>query len=101
MACDARIQHGLFAQARLWRSTLPLGRDVARRRRKYVSRNVGDTFPLCGTSCGSPEGIPLGYALPGRTLERLDPFDPAHPNHLLLVNGMSGRGQDDGRDHPA
>jgi hypothetical protein len=93
MACDARIGHGLFAQGALWRSTLPLGRDVARRRRKYVSRNVGDTFPLCGTSCGSPEGIPLGYALPGRSLERLDPFDPAHPNHLLLVNGMSGAGK--------
>ncbi len=93
MACDARIQHGLFAQRRLWQSTLPLGRDVAARRRKYVSRNVGDTFPLCGTSCGSPQGIPLGYALPGRTLERLDPFDPAHPNHLLLINGMSGAGK--------
>jgi len=93
MACDARIGHGLFAQAALWQSTLPLGRDAAGRRRKYVSRNVGDTFPLCGTSCGSPDGIPLGYALPGRTLERLDPFDPAHPNHLLLINGMSGAGK--------
>ena len=93
MACDARIGHGLFAQGSLWQSTLPLGRDVAARRRKYVSRNVGDTFPLTGTSCGSPEGIPLGYALPGRTLERLDPFDPAHPNHLLLINGMSGAGK--------
>ena len=93
MACDARITHGLFAQRALWQSSLPLGRDVAARRRKYVTRNVGDTFPLCGTSCGSPAGIPLGYALPGRTLERLDPFDEQHPNHLLLVNGMSGAGK--------
>jgi hypothetical protein len=93
MACDARIGHGLFAQGALWQSTLPLGRDVAARKRKYVSRNVGDTFPLCGTSCGSPEGIAVGYALPGRTLERLDPFDRAHPNHLLVVNGMSGAGK--------
>ena len=62
-------------------------------RRRYVSRNVGDSFPLVGTGCGSPDGIPLGYALPGRTLERLDPFDPAHPNHLLLINGMSGAGK--------
>jgi TraG P-loop domain len=93
MACDARVQHGAFAQAPLWRSALPLGHDAARRGRKYVSRNVGDTFPLVGTSCGSPEGIPLGFALPGRTLERLDPFDPEHPNHLLLVNGMSGAGK--------
>jgi hypothetical protein len=93
MACDARVQHGPFAQASLWGSTLPLGRDVAARRRKYVSRNVGDTFPIVGTSCRSPDGIPLGFALPGRTLERLDPFDPQHPNHLLLINGMSGAGK--------
>ncbi len=93
MASDARVQSGPFAQERLWRSTLPLGVDVARRRRRYASRNVGDSFPLTGTGCGSPDGIPLGYALPGRTLERLDPFDEAHPNHLLLINGMSGAGK--------
>lgn len=93
MACDARVSHGPFAQGPLWRSTLPLGLDIAQRGRKYVSRTVGDTFPLCGTSCGSAEGIALGYALPGRTLERLDPFDAVHPNRLLLVNGMSGAGK--------
>ncbi len=93
MASDARASQGRFAQSALWRSTLPLGIDLARRRRKYVSVNVADSFPLIGTGCGSPEGIPLGYAVPGRTLERLDPFDPAHPNHLLLINGMSGAGK--------
>jgi DNA helicase HerA-like ATPase len=93
MTSDARIGSGLFAQARLWQSTLPLGRDVAARKRKYVSRNVGDTFPLVGTSCSSPKGIPLGYALPGRTLERLDPFDSAHTNHLMLVAGITGSGK--------
>jgi hypothetical protein len=93
MACDARVQHGRFAQGPLWQSTLPLGRDAAGRRRRYVSANVGDTFPLLAGRCGSPHGIPLGFAVPGRTLERLDPFDPAHPNHLLLVNGMSGAGK--------
>jgi hypothetical protein len=93
MASDARIGHGLFAQAPLWQSTLPLGRDTARRKRKYVSRNVGDTFSLVGTSCSSPGGIPLGYALPGRTLERLDPFDSAHSNHLTLIAGITGSGK--------
>jgi DNA helicase HerA-like ATPase len=93
MASDARIGSGLFSQARLWESTLPLGRDVANRKRKYVSRNVGDTFPLVGTSCSSPGGIPLGYALPGRTLERIDPFDSAHTNHLMLVTGITGSGK--------
>ena len=33
-------------QKDLWLSTLPLGRDVARRTKKYVSRHVGDTIPL-------------------------------------------------------
>jgi hypothetical protein len=93
MASDARVNHGLFAQEQLWRSTLPLGRDVAARKRKYVSRNVGDTFPLVGTSASSPSGIPLGYALPGRTLERIDPFDTAHTNHLMLVAGITGSGK--------
>jgi len=93
MASDARVNHGLFAQQQLWCSTLPLGRDVAARKRKYISRNVGDTFALVGTSASSPGGIPLGYALPGRTLERIDPFDPAHTNHLMLVAGITGSGK--------
>jgi DNA helicase HerA-like ATPase len=93
MASDARVNHGLFAQEQLWRSTLPLGRDVADCKRKYVSRNVGDTFALVGTSASSPGGIPLGYALPGRSLERIDPFDSAHTNHLMLVSGITGSGK--------
>lgn len=92
-AADARLRTGRGAQRALWTATLPLGLDAARRRRKYVSRNVGDMFPLVGTGCGSPDGLPLGYAQPGRTLERLDPFDPAHENHLLVVNGKSGTGK--------
>src|SRR5207248_4279981 len=93
LAGDARLRSARGAQRPVWQSTLPLGLDVARRFRRYVARNVGDTFPLVGTSCGSPKGIPLGYAQPGRTLERLDPFDPAHENHLLVVNGKSGTGK--------
>jgi hypothetical protein len=93
LACDAGVQQGPFAQLPLWRSTLPLGEDPARRRRKYVAANVGDSFPLLGSTVSSPDGIPLGVAFPGRSLVRLDPFDVAHPNHLLLINGMSGAGK--------
>jgi hypothetical protein len=93
MTSDARVQHGPFAQLPLWRSTLPLGQDVAARHRKYLASNVGDSFPLLASTASSPSGIPLGLAHPGRTLVRLDPFDPAHRNHLLLINGMSGAGK--------
>jgi hypothetical protein len=93
LVSDARLDGGVFAQRRLWEASLPLGRDAAGRTRRYLTRNVGDSWPLASASCGSPEGLALGYAQPGRTLERLDPFDPEHENHMLIVSGRSGAGK--------
>lgn len=93
LVSDARLDRGAFAQRSLWESSLPLARDTAGRTRRYLTRNVADTWPLVSTSCGSPDGLALGYAQPGRTLERLDPFDPEHPNHMLVVVGRSGAGK--------
>ncbi len=90
---DCRVSRGEFQQYDLWRSTLPLGRDLAGRTRRYATRNVGDTVPLVGTSCGSPAGIPFAFSDPGRTLERLDPYDRTHSNFTMLVNGRSGSGK--------
>jgi hypothetical protein len=92
-ASDCRVNRGTFQQLDLWQSTLPLGRDVAGRTRRYATRNVGDTVPLMGTSCGSPSGIPFAFSDPGRTLERLDPYDRTHANYTMLVNGRSGSGK--------
>lgn len=90
---DARFAEGLFAQRSLFPSTLPIGRDAAGRSKRFVSRNVGDLIPLVGSSCGSPSGAVLGHSSPGRTLERIDPYDPVHENHLLLITGKSGSGK--------
>ena len=92
-ASDARVNLGQFLQKELWQSTLPLGRDAAARTRKYVTRHVGDTVPLIGTRCGSPRGIPFCFTEPGRTVELIDPWDPAHDNATMLVNGKSGAGK--------
>jgi hypothetical protein len=92
-ANEAHLHPALAAQREVHSSTLPSGLDTARRTRKYVSVNVGDTTPLVGARCGSPSGIPLGYSSVGRTLERIDLFDPAHANHILVVNGESGSGK--------
>jgi hypothetical protein len=90
---DCRVQKGEYQQRDLWLSTLPLARDVARRVRKYVTRNAGDMVPLVGVGCGSPTGIPFAFSDPGRTVERLNPYDRTHANHTLLVNGRSGSGK--------
>jgi hypothetical protein len=92
-ASDCKVNRGEFRQPELWLSTLPLARDVARRTRKYATRNVGDTVPLVGTSCGSPTGLPFAFAAPGRTIERLNSYDPEHANHTLLICGRSGSGK--------
>jgi hypothetical protein len=92
-ANEAHLHPGVAAQRQVQSSSLPTGMDTAARTRKYVSVNVGDTTPLVGTRCGSPSGIPIGYASVGRTLERLDLFDPAHSNHMLIVTGESGFGK--------
>lgn len=93
VANEACLHPGIGAQKRLLTSTLPAGWDAASRTRKFVARNAADTTPLIGTSCGSPHGVPLGFSPVGRTLERLDLFDPAHPNHILVVVGESGSGK--------
>ena len=90
---DSRVNRGTFQQFDLWQSTLPIGRDLAARHRRYATRNVGDTVPLLGTGCGSPSGIPFAFSDPGRTLERLDPYDRTHSNNTMLVNGRSGSGK--------
>ena len=90
---DARLHHPVFAQLPAWRSTWPLAHDPLRIARKYVTANLADTTPLVAARCGSPSGIPLGWARPGRTLERLDPFDPVHENHLMVIAGKSGGGK--------
>jgi energy-coupling factor transporter ATP-binding protein EcfA2 len=92
-AADCHVDPGRHQQSALWPSTLPLGRDAARRVRRYATRNVGDSTPLLGVSVGSPTGIPFAYSDPGRTLEKFNPYDSVHPNHLCLVTGRSGAGK--------
>ena len=37
--------------------------------------------------------MPLGYAIPGQTLERVDFFDPRYRTHVALITGASGSGK--------
>jgi len=90
---DARALPGDFAQRDLWLSNLPLGLDAARKTVPLITRNAADSVPFVSTSCGSPDGLPLGFAEPGRTLERLHPFDRLHDNGTTLIFAKSGGGK--------
>ena len=90
---DAAAYAGEGAQPDLWQSTLPLGLDVAKRTFSMLSRNAADTVPFLSTSCGSPGGLPFAFAAPGRTVERLDPFDRRHDNATTLLFAKSGGGK--------
>lgn len=92
-ASDVKVNRGDWSQERLWVSSLPLARDVADTGRRYATRNVGDTVPLVGLSCGSARGVPFVFSEPGRTLELLNPYDRSHSNHMLLVSGIQGSGK--------
>jgi hypothetical protein len=90
---DCKVNRGTFEQEVLWQTQLPLARDLAGRTRRYATRNVGDTVPLVGTSCGSASGIPFAFTDPGRELQLFDPFDRSHANHTLIITGRSGKGK--------
>jgi TraG P-loop domain len=92
-AGDCKVSRGEFRQHELWCSSLPLGRDLHGRARKYPTANAGDMLPLIGTRCGSPTGVPFAFADPGRTVELINPYDEEHPNHTIVISGRSGSGK--------
>jgi len=90
---DCKVNRGEFRQHELWPSSLPLGRDVYGKVRKYPTDNTADMVPLVGTRCGSPTGIPFAFADPGRTVELLNPYDEEHSNYTMVIAGRSGSGK--------
>jgi hypothetical protein len=90
---EAAVQQGECQQPDLWRSTLPLGLDVAGRTFAVMTRHAADSIPFVATSSGSPNGIPFAFADPGRTVERINPFDALHSNAVTLCYAQSGKGK--------
>jgi len=90
---DARLYPGRFLVEPSWTSTLPLASDRLGAARRFAQRNIPDCLPLLSTSASSRGGVPLGYALPGGTLERVDLFDARYRTHVALVTGASGSGK--------
>ena len=86
------LMPGTREQKVLWRSTLPLGLDVAHKALRFGMEHAADSTALIGASCGSPQGLPLLVSLTGE-VEYLNPFDRAHRNHSIVIAGTTGTGK--------
>ena len=90
---NAKVVRGRHLALDGFVSTLPLGIDRLRARRRYAQRNIAHCVPLTSSRCGCPVGLILGTADPGGTLERLDPYDRQFQTTLTLIVGKGGGGK--------
>ena len=67
--------------------------DTLKARRRYAQRNIAHCVALTSSRCGCPDGLILGTADPGGTIERLDPYDPQFQTTLTLIVGKGGGGK--------
>ena len=87
------FDRGNRLQERLWLSTLPFGADVAHRTLRVGVEHAADSFPLIGSTCGSPSGIPLFIEPVSGQVQHLNPFDRALTNSTIVIAGRSGVGK--------
>jgi hypothetical protein len=87
------LDRGNRLQESLWLSTLPFGTDVAHRTLRVGVEHAADTFPLIGSTCGSPTGIPLFVEPVSGQVQYLNPFDRALQNSTIVIGGRSGVGK--------
>ena len=90
---NARVVRGRYLALPGFTSTLPLGIDELRATRRYAQRNIAHCVALTSSRCGCPDGLILGTADPGGTLERLDPYDRQFATTLTLIVGKGGGGK--------
>ncbi|MCA1678889.1 MAG: hypothetical protein LC777_08080, partial [Actinobacteria bacterium] len=87
------LDRGNRLQEQLWLSTLPFGADVAHRTLRVGVEHAADSFPLIGSTCGSPSGIPLFIEPVSGQVQYLHPFDRALTNSTIVIAGRSGVGK--------
>jgi len=81
-------------QGPLWRASLPLGQNAARRRAKrWHTAVVGNALPFLGNSPGTPTGLPLGFTARGHELVLLDLIHPSLATSVITVTGAAGSGK--------
>ena len=91
---EAGVGQGKGLQGALWRASLPLAQDTARRRSTLArTETVGNGYPFIAHSPGMAQGIPLGYTARGGELVHLDLADPDLQNGVISVVGKVHSGK--------
>ncbi|MDO9353310.1 MAG: hypothetical protein Q7T55_06425 [Solirubrobacteraceae bacterium] len=90
---DATLMRGRRLGARGLLSSLPIASDRLKRVTKWAYSDMGHLTPLSSSRCGHDRGMPLGFAWPHATLERLDLFDRKAGTFIVGITGKGGHGK--------
>lgn len=91
----AQMDRGQMMQLDLWQSTLSVGVDKMATIHRVMSPIVGTMWPFFTASCGTPDGVPFGFALASREPVLLNPFfrgQGKDANNMFVV-GTTGAGK--------
>lgn len=91
----AVMDRGQLLQLDAWQSTLPVGVDKLAMIHQVMSPIVGTFWPFFSASCGTPDGVPFGFALASREPVLLNPFyrgGGKDANNMFVV-GTTGAGK--------
>lgn len=91
----AQMDRGQMLQLDLWQSTLSVGVDRMAVVHRVMSPIVGTMWPFFTASCGTPDGVPFGFALASGEPVLLNPFfrgQGKDANNMFVV-GTTGAGK--------
>lgn len=91
----ANMDRGQLLQLDAWQSTLAVGVDRLAIIHRVMSPIVGTMWPFFTASCGTPDGVPFGFALTSREPVLLNPFfrGAGKDANNMFVVGTTGAGK--------
>lgn len=91
----AIMDRAQMLQLDTWQSTLPVGVDKLAIVHRVMSPIVGSFWPFFTASCGTPEGVPFGFAIASREPVLLNPFfrGAGKDANNMFVVGTTGAGK--------
>lgn len=91
----AILDRAQMLQFDAWQSTLPIGVDKLAIVHRVMSPVVGTFWPFFTASCGTPDGVPFGFAIASREPVLLNPFfrGAGKDANNMFVVGTTGAGK--------